>query len=151
MNNNNRGFFEIGIYQPKYQKNIGTLYRSAYQLGATGIFSIGKAANFCVDTTKSYRHIPYRHYTDFDEFIYLLPKESILIAIEMEGKELNYFSHPQQAIYLLGSENMGLPEDVVERCHCVVSIESIRTNSYNVAVAGSIVMYHRLINYKKNC
>ena len=37
-----KGYFEIGIYQPKYEENIGTLMRSAYQLGAAGVFTVGK-------------------------------------------------------------------------------------------------------------
>ncbi len=35
-------YFEIGIFHPKTKENIGTLWRSAYQLGAAGIFTIGK-------------------------------------------------------------------------------------------------------------
>lgn len=36
------GYFEIGIFHSKTEQNIGTLWRSAYQLGASGIFTIGK-------------------------------------------------------------------------------------------------------------
>lgn len=36
-----RGFFEIGVYHPKTAENIGTLLRSAYQCGASGVFTIG--------------------------------------------------------------------------------------------------------------
>lgn len=32
----NRGYFEIGVYHPKTPMNVGTLWRSAYQLGAAG-------------------------------------------------------------------------------------------------------------------
>ena len=35
------GYFEIGIYRPKHWENVGTLWRSAWQLGAAGIFTIG--------------------------------------------------------------------------------------------------------------
>ena len=37
-----RGYFEIGILNGQYSVNYGTLLRSAYQLGAAGIFFIGK-------------------------------------------------------------------------------------------------------------
>lgn len=37
-----RGYFEIGIYNNKTPSNLGTLWRSAYQLGAAGIFVIGQ-------------------------------------------------------------------------------------------------------------
>jgi len=35
------GYFEIGILHPRNSANVGTLWRSAYQLGASGIFIIG--------------------------------------------------------------------------------------------------------------
>jgi tRNA(Leu) C34 or U34 (ribose-2'-O)-methylase TrmL len=35
-------YFEIGIYHPKTRNNVGTLWRSAYQLGASGLFTIGR-------------------------------------------------------------------------------------------------------------
>lgn len=34
-------YFAIGIYHPKTEMNMGTLWRSAYQLGASYIFTIG--------------------------------------------------------------------------------------------------------------
>ena len=37
-----RGYFEIGIYRTKCDANVGTLWRSSFQLGASGIFTIGK-------------------------------------------------------------------------------------------------------------
>lgn len=142
-----RGFFEIGIYRGKTKENLGTLWRSAIQLGASGIFTIGPRYSYqSSDTTKTTRHIPYRSYLSFDEFYSNLPYGCRLISIEMGGDPLKTFDHPQQAVYLLGSEDNGLPEDVLNKCHKRISIESINNNSYNVAVAGSLVMYHRQIS-----
>ncbi len=36
------GYFGIGIYQAKRFENVGVLWRGAYQLGASYIFTIGK-------------------------------------------------------------------------------------------------------------
>ena len=139
-----RGFFEIGIYQPKTETNVGTLWRSAYQLGAIGIFTIGRRyKNQSSDTCVANRHVPLRHYDDFEDFNSHRPSQATLIGIEMNGDTLSYFSHPEQAIYLLGAEDDGLPQEILGRCRYIVSLESVRQPSYNVAVAGSIVMYHR--------
>jgi len=35
------GYFSIGVLGLKYTPNLGTLWRSAYQLGAAGIFMVG--------------------------------------------------------------------------------------------------------------
>jgi len=58
---------------------------------------------------------------------------------------LSEFSHPPEALYVLGSEATGLPDHVKKDCDFIVTIESFRYASYNVAVAGSLVMYHRQI------
>jgi tRNA G18 (ribose-2'-O)-methylase SpoU len=138
-------FFEIGIYQSRTAENLGTLWRSAYQLGAAGIFTIGRRySNQPSDPFKVPRHIPLRHYADFDQFLTQRPEGTVLVGVETGGTPLSEFQHPAQAIYLLGNENNGLPAEVLQKCNAVVSIESVLRQSYNVAVAGSLVMYHRM-------
>ena len=140
------GFFEIGIYHTKTEVNVGTLWRSAYQLGASGIFTIGRRyKSQSSDTVKSWRHIPLRNFVDFDDFSKHRPMDAVLVGVEMGGHKLTNYIHPKSCIYLLGAEDSGLPTDIIDRCNHLVSIESVNTESYNVAVAGSIVMYHRLL------
>jgi len=141
-----RGYFEIGIYQGKTPMNIGTLWRSAYQLGAAGIFVIGQRytrSRQASDTLKTYRHIPLREYLDFDHFQSSRPYDAQLIGVEMGGRALSGYCHPERALYLLGAEDSGLPKHVMAKCQSIISLEALNTLSYNVAVAGSLVMYHR--------
>ncbi len=42
-----------------------------------------------------------------------------------------------------------MPKSVVRDCQEVVSLESVNYGSYNVAVAGSIVMYDRIMKLKR--
>lgn len=42
----------------------------------------------------------------------------------------------------MGAEDHGIPEKVLERCQAIVQIPG--RYCYNVAVAGSIVMYDRM-------
>jgi tRNA G18 (ribose-2'-O)-methylase SpoU len=138
-------FFEIGIYQSKKIYNLGTLWRTAYQLGATGVFTIGRRYErqpsdpFVVE-----RQIPLRNFESFDQFLAQRPINTLLVGIEQDGEPLSGFDHPPQAIYLLGAEDFGLPNAVLEKCNCIVSLEAMVRASYNVAVAGSIVMYDRV-------
>jgi len=143
-------FFEIGVFQPKTEVNIGTLWRTAYQLGASGIFTIGQRYKTqSSDTCKSTRHIPLRRFLTIEDFISSLPRETTLVGIEMGGIPLSYFSHPKQATYLLGAEDHGLPKKVLDYCNCVLSLEAVNQLSYNVAVAGSIVLYDRVFLKEK--
>lgn len=139
-----RGFFEVGVFHAKTEQNIGTLWRSAYQLGAAGLFVIGRRyRRQASDTLNAMRHVPLREYLTLEEMLAHRPVRAVLIGIEMGGVPLAQFVHPPQAIYLLGSEDHGLPPEVLDRCNCVVSLEAVGRLSYNVAVAGSIVLYHR--------
>jgi tRNA G18 (ribose-2'-O)-methylase SpoU len=138
-------FFEIGIYQSKRIYNLGTLWRTAYQLGAAGVFTIGRRYErqpsdpFVVE-----RQIPLRNFESFDQFLAQRPINTLLVGIEQDGEPLSGFDHPPQAIYLLGAEDFGLPNVVLDKCNCIVSLEAMVRASYNVAVAGSIVMYDRV-------
>lgn len=139
------GYFEIGIYQPRSTENIGTLWRSAYQLGAAGIFVIGRSyRRQTSDTESTLNLIPLRHYLTFEEFLQARPVGAQLVGVEMGGQPLSNFLHPERAIYLLGSETNGLPARILAQCNAVVALESVNKASYNVAVTGSIVLYHRL-------
>ncbi len=144
------GYFEIGIFQPKHWENVGTLWRTAWQLGAAGIFTIGdKPRRQTTDVLRVDKRIPLRCYEDFDAFLAARPQGAQLIGIEMGGEALSTFTHPVRAVYLLGSEVNGLPKEVISKCEHVLEIESVNYPSYNVAVSGALVMYHRLISYKK--
>lgn len=138
-------YFEIGIYQPRSEVNVGTLWRSAQQLGAAGIFTIGRAyRRQASDPFHAEGSLPLRCYASFDDFLAARPQGAQLVGIEMGGVPLAQFEHPAQCIYLLGSEDNGLPRHVLEKCNALVALEAVRQASYNVAVSGSIVLYHRV-------
>jgi tRNA G18 (ribose-2'-O)-methylase SpoU len=138
-------YFEIGVYHPKTVENIGTLWRTAYQLGAAGVFTIGKRyKKQASDPFNAPRHIPLRNYADFPAFLENRPSGSLLVGIEQAGTLLSDFDHPPQAVYLLGAEDYGLPDFVLQKCQAIVSLEAMIRSSYNMAVAGSIVMYDRV-------
>ena len=143
------GYCEIGIYQPRNGLNIGTLWRSAQQLGAAGIFTIGRRYRHQTsDPFETEEHIPLRWYATFEDFLQNRPFGAQLVGIELGGMPLSQYQHPARAIYLLGSEDNGLPGKVLEKCNALISLESVRQVSYNVAVTGSIVMYHRVFLQK---
>ena len=141
-----RGYFGIGVYHIKTEANIGTLWRSAWQLGAAYVFTIGRRyKRQSSDTYKTSRHLPLFHYSDYNDFHSHIPHGCRVVGIEMCGEPIGDFEHPEQCVYLLGAEDTGLPKSVTSRCHHVVTLPSIRQPSFNVAVAGSLVMYDRIM------
>ena len=139
-----RGYFGIGIENTKTKANIGTLWRSAYGLGASFIFVIGdRYKHQASDTVKAERHIPMYHYDTFDEFYKNIPQDCSLIGVELHNRarELSGYGHPERAVYLLGAEDSGLSNQAIDKCDSMIQFES--KHCLNVSVAGSIVMYDR--------
>lgn len=141
-----RGYFGIGIFNGKTAANIGTLWRSAAILGADFIFVIGRRyQKQCSDTMKTPRHIPLFQYEDWDDFFRHTPYDCPVVAVEIDenATPLEEFKHPERCVYLLGAEDHGIPKNLLERCQDVVMLRG--AYCYNVAVAGSIVMYDRSV------
>lgn len=148
-----RGFFGIGVYRPKNSTNLGTLLRSSKEFGASFIYTIEARCIHNVtselvlqpsNTNKAHKHIPFFAFPTLKEFI--LPSDCQLVGVELTPNALDIreFYHPTRACYILGAEDDGLSDEVIG--HCTGGLIHIPTpGPLNVAVAGSIIMYDRLI------
>ena len=106
-----QGFFGIGIVNNADALNIGTLWRSAYILGASFIFTVDrKYQKQSSDVTNAWSKIPLYHYRSMDHLRDNIPRATQIIAVEMgaDSQPLASFQHPERAIYLLGNEQNGL-------------------------------------------
>lgn len=144
-----RGFFGIAIFEPKHEPNVGVLWRSASVFGASFIATIGsqRYKTMRSDTMKSHKHFPLFHFSDINDLRMHLPKGCSLVGVELtEGsKNLQSFHHPEQALYLLGSEDYGIPFHILQSVDQVVKIDTSKNISLNVGVAGSIICYDRIL------
>lgn len=141
-----RGFFGVAVYRPKTANNVGSLWRTADLFGAAFLATVGRRyTHQSTDTMHTPKHTPLHHYTDIDDLIEHLPQGCPVVGIELDPRatDLHAFAHPTRALYLLGAEDAGLPPKVVDRCHYLVAIPSVRPQSMNVACAGSVVVAHR--------
>ncbi len=139
-----RGFFSIGVYGPKTEMNIGTLWRTANIFGASFIYTVGRRyKKQATDTLHTPKHIPLFHFASVEDLYEHLPHGCRLVGVELtpEAQASHRYAHPQQCCYLLGAEDNGLPQRVVDKCHDLIRLPGER--SLNVAVAGSMVVYDR--------
>lgn len=140
-----RGYFGIGVENLKNKENLGTLWRSAINLGADFIFVIGRRYQHqSSDTVKAFRHIPLFQYESIEDLV--IPHDCKLVGVEILEKSQNLitYNHPERAIYLLGAEDHGLSARAIEKCHDIVKFDS--NFCMNVSCAGSILMWDR--NFK---
>lgn len=141
-----RGYFGIGICNGKFEENAGILCRSAQIFCASFIFSIGdRYKKVVTDTSKSFKSVPVYNYRDEKDFLMHTPYDVQLVAVEISDRSvsLSSFSHPERCIYLLGAEDSGIPKLILDNCQHIVQLPG--DFSMNVSVAGSIVMYDRLV------
>lgn len=142
---NTKGYCAIGVFRGKTYHNIGTLWRSAYILGASYIFTVeGRYKKQASDVVRTWSRIPMFNHKTFDDFLKNIPYDCRLVGIEIDDRAemLHEFEHPKRAIYLLGAEDTGLPEFVKEKCHFLVKLPG--NSSLNVGVTGGIVLHDRV-------
>lgn len=141
-----RGYFAVGVWHPKRDVNIGSLWRAATLYGAAAVFTVGaRYERQASDTPKTPLHTPLYHYADVDDLVAHLPWSCPLVGIELDPRatDLTSYTHRPRATYLLGAEDHGLPQSVIDRCHDLIVIPTLREFSHNVATAGSLVLHDR--------
>ncbi len=139
------GFYGIGVMHCSSEENIGTLWRSAFIMGASFIFTVGKKyEQQGSDVTNAWSKIPLYHYETIEELKNNLPYATPLVAVELDDRAVTIedYNHPIRAAYLLGSEGCGLSKKVMDETHSVIKLPGYF--SLNVAVAGSILLYDRV-------
>ena len=76
------GFFGIGIVNNADELNIGTLWRSAYIMGASFIFTVDrKYKRQTSDVVNAWQKIPLYHYDDIEGLLANLPYDTQLIGV----------------------------------------------------------------------
>lgn len=143
-----RGYFGIGIEGLSKPMNLGSLFRTAHAFGASFLFTIRETYKVRegrrADTSDAARHVPFYAFPDADAMV--LPAGCRLIGVELldDAIDLPSFRHPLAAAYVLGPERGTLSPDLVARCEQVVRIPT--RFCVNVATAGTIVMYDRMLS-----
>ena len=142
-----RGYFGIGAEGIDKPMNLGNLIRSAHAFGAAFVFLIESPYSRALaksDTAQSESQLPVYRYRSVEELV--LPRGCRLVGVELldEAVDLPSFRHSLNAAYVFGPERSSLSPAMVARCDHVVKIPT--RFAINLAVAGAIVMYDRLLS-----
>jgi tRNA G18 (ribose-2'-O)-methylase SpoU len=144
-----RGYFGIGVEGVSKSANVGALLRTAHAFGAAFCFIVGAGwdarAGRLADTAEAPLHVPLWRFPDIDAL--QLPQHCVLVGVELQDDaiELPSFRHPMNAAYVLGPERSGLSPAMLARCRHVVRIPT--RFALNLAVAGALVLYDRLLQH----
>jgi tRNA G18 (ribose-2'-O)-methylase SpoU len=147
-NSRTRGYFGLGVEGISKPMNLGAVLRTAHAFNASFAFSIDAQFNvadvLASDTSVAFNSLPLQLYDNLDAFT--LPFGCRLIGIEIteDAVDLPSFTHPLAAAYVLGAERDSLSPALQARCDFIVKIPT--KFCVNLAVAGAIVMYDRMIS-----
>jgi tRNA G18 (ribose-2'-O)-methylase SpoU len=144
--NTSRGYFAIGAERISKAMNLGNLVRSANAFGASFVFLIDAQYNPRTaksDTSNAEVALPV--YDVPDPVQLKLPRGCRLVGVELvtDAIDLPSFRHPMQAAYVFGPERGSLSPELLARCDHVVRIPT--RFCINLAVAGAVVMYDRMV------
>jgi tRNA G18 (ribose-2'-O)-methylase SpoU len=143
-----RGYFGVGAEGISKALNLGNLVRSAHAFGASFVFLVGPepAARRALagDTSRADHALPVYEYPDPASLA--LPRGCRLVGCELvDGAvPLPSFHHPPVAAYVFGPERGSLSSAMLARCDHLVRIPT--RFCINLAVAGAVVMYDRLLS-----
>ena len=144
-----RGYFGIGVEGVSKSANVGALLRTAHAFGAAFCFTVGAGFDArsarLADTSDTAQHVPMWRFADLKALD--LPRECALVGVEItdDAALLPSFRHPMNAAYILGPERASLSPALLARCKHVVRIPT--RFSLNLAVAGALVLYDRLLQH----
>ena len=145
-----KGWFAIGIEHTKTETNVGTLWRTAFSMGAAYVFTVGRRyQRQASDTTEAWRHIPLFHFANLLELREHQPHDALLVGVELvpSAAPISGYKHPERAVYLLGAEDHGLSGDAIMSCQQIVVLPG--QFCHNVAGAGAMAMYDRHVKTER--
>lgn len=137
-----RGYFCVGLDNPKQPCNVGGVLRACGVYGAAFLATSGQRyKKHSSDTMAEYRHMPF---FQTDNLKAVIPYDCIPVAVDLvEGAQsLVTFSHPERAYYIFGAEDNTLGERVLSWCPVKVMIPTRRC--MNLAACVNVVLYDRM-------
>ncbi len=140
--------FAVAGWQTSKEHNVGGLVRTVHAAAAAELLLVGDK-EFNVEaarTAEQYTEI--RVLPDADALLaHVAGRGYWLVAVELDDRAVNIFEAewPERPCLLLGAELGGLPAELLDAAELVVQIPQWGlVPCLNVAVAGSIAVYHYL-------
>jgi TrmH family RNA methyltransferase len=138
----------VGLDSIQDPGNLGTIIRTVDSAGANGIILIGQCTDpFSSESVRSSMGAIFSVkivLSTMEEFILWKSKTQItLVGSSDKGKvDFRKASYPKVMLLLMGSEQKGLNQALMDACTCLVSIPMRgKSDSLNLAVATGIILY----------
>jgi tRNA(Leu) C34 or U34 (ribose-2'-O)-methylase TrmL len=137
------------LVNPKYLHNIAAAIRAASCFDVTRLVWTGTRVDLSLldrlpreERMKGYKDVVWTHDKHDKPFDLFMPDISPVCVELLENSEpLTTFEHPENAVYVFGPENGGVPQVIRRFCHRFVHIQS--NHCLNLAAAVNVVLHDR--------
>lgn len=135
----------------EYDFNFGTLVRNCNAFGVRDVFYVSDKKKWDKrSAVGTYNYTNVTHLTTLDELL-ALQKSYIFVGIEnnCDAEPLHKFEWPRNPLIIFGSENLGIPHEVLDLCKYTVEIPMMGSvRSLNVGTASGIVLHNYMTIHK---
>ncbi|MDF1583597.1 MAG: TrmH family RNA methyltransferase [Methyloprofundus sp.] len=139
----------IGLVNPKSPDNVGSVMRAAGNYRVDSVFFTGerylRALEFqtqAVNTRRQIgRNVPIAKVASL---INEAPDNMKIVCIEFAENAISLpeYQHPKQALYIFGSEDGTISQDIINKADAVVYVPTV--GCMNLAATVNVVLYDRL-------
>lgn len=129
--------------------NLGTIIRTADAVGAKGVILVGDTTDpFSLETVRatmgSIFSVPLFRQKENEFINWSKQFKGLIVGTHLKGsvdyRRVDYQAQP--VVLLMGNEQQGLPDSLVEACTKLVRIpQAGRADSLNLAIASGIMLY----------
>lgn len=146
LSKSNKGF--IYISDATYEHNVGAIIRTAECAGFEGVIlpsDIRVTPVIAKISTGAVFNIPIVRGSVFNTIKSFKENGYFVFGIERGGSNLFETSTPLNSLFIIGSEDKGLSEQITNKCDGVLEIPQFgKVNSLNMSVASAVVIYNYL-------
>lgn len=149
MHNNDgacNGYAIIGLDNPKFDANVGSVLRAAGCYNVAMVAISGKRfKKTATDTTNQHKRIPILQVSDLHNVV---PYDCVPIAVEIlpNAKSLVTYIHPKRAFYVFGAEDATLGDRILSWCRDIIYVPT--AYCMNLAATVNVVLYDRMAKEK---
>ena len=137
-----RGFSCVGLDNPKYHVNVGSVLRASGVYGVSMIAIRGRRYQpTASDTRKEFRNTPFLQVDNLHDII---PRGCVPVAVDIiDGAiPLPEYKHPINAFYIFGPEDGTLGNRITSWCKDIVYVPT--NGCMNLAATVNVVLYDRM-------
>jgi tRNA(Leu) C34 or U34 (ribose-2'-O)-methylase TrmL len=137
-----RGYFGVGLDNPKHEVNVGSSLRACGVYGAAFLVISGKRYKKSPsDTMKTHRHMPLFRVDNLRDAI---PYDCVSVAVDLldGATPLPKYIHPERAFYIFGAEDATLGARITDWCRDKIYVPT--NGCMNLAATVNVVLYDRM-------